>query len=406
MKRLTCEMCGSTELIKQEGVFVCQVCGCKYSVEEARKMMVEGTVDVSGSTVKVDTSEKLKNLYTLARRAKDEDNIQDAAKYYHEIRLEDPNSWEAIFYGVYFKALDCTNAEIESAVRSINNNIETVSMIIKDYVPQEEQKVAYTECLLGATSAASMLLRAANKYSLSGLDRNRIMMRGITFHDREYEDSANECLMTVMSAGLAAEVIFKDYELAETIYSTAVDMCGSYLELRSHANLPEEKIERMKPELEAIRQKRYDEYWNEHAEDKQKYEARIEEIESEIDQLMSQIAMFKERIGELKKTLKQDPPSKSKVLELKRQHSELNDQKSKLGIFAGKQKRALQEQIDALQTQIEAAAEASIQETKTIEARVDAELSECESASAPIMDKIESLKEEKAAIIDELTKAR
>ena len=406
MKRLTCEMCGSTELIKQEGVFVCQVCGCKYSVEEARKMMVEGTVDVSGSTVKVDTSEKLKNLYTLARRAKDEDNIQDAAKYYHEIRLEDPNSWEAIFYGVYFKALDCTNAEIESAVRSINNNIETVSMIIKDYVPQEEQKVAYTECLLGATSAASMLLRAANKYSLSGLDRNRIMMRGITFHDREYEDSANECLMTVMSAGLAAEVIFKDYELAETIYSTAVDMCGSYLELRSHANLPEEKIERMKPELEAIRQKRYDEYWNEHAEDKQKYEARIEEIESEIDQLMSQIAMFKERIGELKKTLKQDPPYKSKVLELKRQHSELNDQKSKLGIFAGKQKRALQEQIDALQTQIEAAAEASIQETKTIEARVDAELSECESASAPIMDKIESLKEEKAAIIDELTKAR
>ena len=54
MKRLTCEMCGSTDLIKQDGVFVCQTCGCKYSIEEAKKMMVEGTVDVSGSTVKVD----------------------------------------------------------------------------------------------------------------------------------------------------------------------------------------------------------------------------------------------------------------------------------------------------------------------------------------------------------------
>ena len=37
MKRLTCEMCGSTDLIKQDGAFVCQTCGCKYSIEEAKK---------------------------------------------------------------------------------------------------------------------------------------------------------------------------------------------------------------------------------------------------------------------------------------------------------------------------------------------------------------------------------
>ena len=52
MKQLTCEMCGSTDLMKQDGVFVCQTCGMKYSVEEAKKMMIEGTVDVQG-TVKV-----------------------------------------------------------------------------------------------------------------------------------------------------------------------------------------------------------------------------------------------------------------------------------------------------------------------------------------------------------------
>ena len=37
MKQLTCEMCGSVDLIKQDGYFVCQSCGCKYSVEEAKK---------------------------------------------------------------------------------------------------------------------------------------------------------------------------------------------------------------------------------------------------------------------------------------------------------------------------------------------------------------------------------
>lgn len=75
MKQLTCEMCGSTDLMKQDGVFVCQTCGTKYSVEEAKKMMVEGTVDVTGSTVKVDTSGELDNLYLLARRAKTNNNI-------------------------------------------------------------------------------------------------------------------------------------------------------------------------------------------------------------------------------------------------------------------------------------------------------------------------------------------
>lgn len=72
MNQLKCEMCGSTDLVKQDGVYVCQNCGTKYSVEEAKKMMIEGTVDVSGSTVKVDQTNELKNLYELARRAKND----------------------------------------------------------------------------------------------------------------------------------------------------------------------------------------------------------------------------------------------------------------------------------------------------------------------------------------------
>ena len=38
MKRLTCEMCGSTELIKQDGLFICKFCGCKYTVVDAKKV--------------------------------------------------------------------------------------------------------------------------------------------------------------------------------------------------------------------------------------------------------------------------------------------------------------------------------------------------------------------------------
>jgi len=35
MKQLVCEMCSSKELVKQDGVFVCQSHIIKYSIEEA-----------------------------------------------------------------------------------------------------------------------------------------------------------------------------------------------------------------------------------------------------------------------------------------------------------------------------------------------------------------------------------
>lgn len=94
MKQLTCEMCGSTDLIKQDGVFVCQTCGCKYSLEEARKMMVEGTVEVTG-TVKVDNSAAIANYLKLAQSALDASNQKEAEDYANKIIELAPRHSEA-----------------------------------------------------------------------------------------------------------------------------------------------------------------------------------------------------------------------------------------------------------------------------------------------------------------------
>lgn len=170
MKQLTCEMCGSTDLMKQDGVFVCQSCGTKYSVEEAKKMMVEGTVDVSGSTIKVDTSGELANLYQIARRAKDDNNGENAAKYYDMVLMKDPASWEASFYVVYFKALECKIAQIQSAGISVANCIDTVLKLIKDNVSnREEQKAAYSEVATRVMIISGMLFNGAKNH-YDGID--------------------------------------------------------------------------------------------------------------------------------------------------------------------------------------------------------------------------------------------
>lgn len=157
-------MCGSTDLMKQDGVFVCQSCGTKYSVEEAKKMMVEGTVDVSGSTVKVDTSNELANLYQIARRAKDDNNHENAAKYYDMILLKDPTNWEAAFYVVYFKAMGCKIAQIHSAAISVNNCENSVLTLIRDHVPKAEQSAAVSEIVSRSIHIATMLSNGAENH--------------------------------------------------------------------------------------------------------------------------------------------------------------------------------------------------------------------------------------------------
>ncbi len=94
MKKLTCEMCGNTDVLKQDGVYVCQYCGTKYSVEEAKKMMIEGTVEVQG-TVKVDDSSKIDNYFVLARSSFDSRNMITAEDYCNKIIEIDPRNYQA-----------------------------------------------------------------------------------------------------------------------------------------------------------------------------------------------------------------------------------------------------------------------------------------------------------------------
>ena len=186
MKALTCEMCGSTNIVKEDGLYVCQSCGTKYSVEEARKMMVEGTVDVKG-TVKVDTTEELENLYKIARRAKDSNNYGDAAKYYEMIIIKEPNDWEACFYAPYFKTMDSDIDNISIAASNINNNIETVLSLIKNNYDKADD-------IEGALSdVTNRLIHIGKLFCRAAKDNYRIHAKAI--------NAANNCAEDLIEAG-------------------------------------------------------------------------------------------------------------------------------------------------------------------------------------------------------------
>lgn len=144
MKQLTCEMCGGTDLIKQDGVFVCQNCGMKYSVEEAKKMMIEGTVDVQG-TVKVDNTSFVEKYLANARRAKQKEDWEEVEKYYNLVEQNDPTNIEAVFYSSYGKArLSMVDGDIYKRQQICDVFCNSISVIDDNYnveKSEENQKI-------------------------------------------------------------------------------------------------------------------------------------------------------------------------------------------------------------------------------------------------------------------------
>lgn len=250
MNALNCEMCGSTNIIKQDGLYVCQQCGTKYSVEEAKKMMIEGTVDVKG-TVQIDSSKELENLYQIARRAKDTNNSENAAKYYNMVLVKDPNSWEANFYTVYYKSMSCTIGGIYMAATSLVNCQELVLNLVKEYVQnEEEQKTVLNEIYTKSKNITDMLHGAALNHYFN-LDAS-IKMNYI----QEYIDNAFATKAIMSNLGDSILIVFGDTQYSELIAKSWKDSIALYRVVIIYLNDKKTNIEEIKKLEEKI--KKYD----------------------------------------------------------------------------------------------------------------------------------------------------
>ena len=151
MKAMICELCGSGDVIKKDGFFVCQHCGAKYSVEEAKKII---------GTVTIDKSQELENLYQLARRAKANDDGKDAVKYYEMILLHEPDNWEAQFYHTFYDAWQCLVKDIAPAAQKVVSVSKSSLSLIED-IDDDEERLAAVEEIASQVIRMSVLLTSA-----------------------------------------------------------------------------------------------------------------------------------------------------------------------------------------------------------------------------------------------------
>lgn len=151
-----------------------------------------------------------------------------------------------------------------------------------------------------------------------------------------------------------------------------------------------EKKAAEKKAAEEAKQQRIKAYWEAHAEEKAKLDQEKADLEAKHTSINAQIADLEKQIHAAETAGRAPVPTEAEVNEVKGQIKELDDRRSKLGIFAGKEKKQLSEQIASLQGRLDSL-NARVEEEKQAQAQKTAE------TVAPLRDQKGKLIEERAA---------
>lgn len=523
MKQLICEMCGSTDLLKQDGVFVCQICGTKYSVEEAKKMMIEGTVDVSGSTVKVDNTDQIKNFIEMAKSAYDADNKGEAEAYCNRIIEIDPQNYEAwLIKGkaagwqstlariridesvqCFSKAIDYAPEEVISDLKEdisnettelskalmrlcCNNfvnyqskdNVDTIKscglmilnyslqLILKcgtvisnfkseiaglishsatagyrtvegNYIKEKlPDKYTFDKFIEGADYVSTLIAYAIDYAGEEDLDLNIFLYKElininndcinacswkweyvdwdpVTLHDPHViADYQREVEQMILSNGGIPDkaghgAYAKEFSLTSTAVAARRNNNDSFnKKINEYRKLIQKKKEDERKRKLQEQQDRNKTYWAEHAEEKLQLESERSNLENELNQLKTQATPFDKEIATLKKERDGEVPSEKEKETVLSEISRLRKEQGQLGLFKGKEKKAIQDQINELNSRLTTIGDSIEAERKEQQKSRNAKIREIEERAKPIKDKIIVAQKRINEINTELTKNR
>lgn len=506
MKQLKCEMCGSADLLKQDGVFVCQSCGTKYSVEDAKKMMIEGTVNVQG-TVKVDDRAKIENYYTLAKNEHEAGNNNTAEEYCNKIlEIDHMFSMAWLLKGIA-AAWQTTLAnnrmdEFLSCVKNAFDNVGGGDEL--DYIG----KSAYTEYYKCSLAISKLMIDDIVKFTgdwEKQWEKWRNYFQYITtflswgieiqvyygnaFH-RFYEskaengkpefkhlpdklglhnlvaklkgqviigavalwNSAKEKYFNNYSDVYVMDRVMKDVELAflmleyvipEELSEIDLDDCINIIaackncisiseiwenlkrsfttETLQHGGrnpFPNDTARDIKKYQNIIRecekkekQESIAKYWKEHTEEKKKLDNEMAKLNNKKSELESQISAIENKNAPKINELTKERDKKLTIeIEVDKQNNiirDLENQRSKCGIFKGKEKKAITERIDTVERpKLDSLKQQAVKEKKEHIEKINQQITVIQGEGKELREEVAKLNNRINEITTELTKER
>lgn len=417
MKQIVCEMCEGTEFLKDDGMFVCQNCGTKYSLEEAKKLMVE--VSESTPAAPAEESQKIANLRKLAERAKEDGDSEMAAKYFEQLLLECPDDWKARFYTTYYAAHNIKIAQIGSAANKVSGVIGPTFQMIKDSENEIDCAAAYISLTADVISFSTMLfnnitpnLGSTTEIACRNIDNWVIptISMMVTVGDELQDKFPGK--VTALLAQKVYDSAFNYSQSTHTWTPSARTLHRKILNRRStvaDAIREFEDEERRQKEIE--RKQKIEAYWEAHAEEKAALEQEKQTLTEKINELKAQIKAIEQKntpkIVELEDSKKAVLPAEQAVKDQLQLISNLRTEQSNLGIFKGKQKKAIEARLQDVElpkaTELKnTAAQARKDHDAAIKKQIDALNDEPNELRMEQSD----CKKRIAQIDDELTKER
>lgn len=244
MKALVCEMCNSNDVVKQEGYFVCQNCGTKYSVEEARKIMLEGPV-VIDETAKVD------NYYKLAESAIGAGNNNEAEDYCNKILEIDPNYYKAWFIKGKAVGWQSTLAKlkIDESVTYFNNALNCApdeeKIQIKSAILVEFVQLSSKLCILATNHFREYVTKESADMMVNKIIP--MLIKCLAFED--------SIINEIDSEGVLKDKIQENKTgIADTLYAAGNDAYATCFNKYSKSGLYQSNLEEYKEKCDIIKE--------------------------------------------------------------------------------------------------------------------------------------------------------
>lgn len=462
MAALTCDVCGGNLVVGSGGIAVCDSCGIVHS-QDRMKEKIQG---IKGANVPVDNSRMIDTWLRMGTTAAEAKNYQEAYEYFTKVVEVDPKNWRAVFgkgeAGAYQSTIENSRIpELYQGIRMALKIIDELDVSEKELI---DAKNEFAWGIVGINNNITHLMDMSLldiddlyydthrdqmwdtrqrhldnieeiEYAISlisDLTDDRSKRNVIRFKEYICEDIRDACEPTRcwedyseeeegyygMSAAEKKPYLDKYWKLVEEIREVKPDYSTekyeypdpfnpgfhSSQEIFDYWKKDEEKRQERKKEKE--KKKRFDEYWEEHSDEKVQYEERIRAIDIEIKGVSEAVARYDSQIAEIRKDLGKTVPEEIQLAEMEKRIKTISEQRESLCVFALKQKKQLRDQIEMLQSQV-ADYEASVKQQKqAIQSDVDERVSAVEKERKPLLEQIASLNNEKSNINNELTMER
>jgi chromosome segregation ATPase len=167
-----------------------------------------------------------------------------------------------------------------------------------------------------------------------------------------------------------------------------------------------DKMEEIGSAEKQLRLKRIETYWAEHAEEKEALEQKKQALRQERDGLREQEAQLRQRMQAFDPNSSVTVPASSQMQKLQQQRTDAYRQMSSLGLFKGKEKKALAETIARLDEEIRQMNQQVTQQIAEKKLEIQKKRQELRDAQQELQPRLNAIETELKEIENELTKER